>query len=301
MTVTETVQEIRRLVREARDRGKTIGLVPTMGALHDGHLSLVRAAREACEVVVVSIFVNPTQFGPSEDRDTYPHTPEADLAACEAEGTDVVFMPSVETMYPARSDAPGSVQGASGRAGAATTVTVSGLTDPLCGRSRPTHFSGVCTIVAKLFNIVQPDQAFFGAKDFQQCVVIDRMTRDLDLPVEIVRCPIVREADGVAMSSRNALLTGDERRQASALHEALDLAERMILAQGPPAREVIEAVRQHLADRAPAGEVDYVQIVHPETLADVESAEPPVVVAVAVRFSRTRLIDNVLVEPGPGR
>ncbi len=283
MKVLESIGEVRAAVAGARREGKAVGFVPTMGALHEGHFSLIRTAR-GDGFVVVSIFVNPTQFGPTEDLAAYPRTPDADRAACERLGADVVFMPSAEEMY-----------GPDGEGGL-TTVTVARLQDTLCGRSRPGHFDGVCTVVAKLFNIVQPDKAYFGAKDFQQVAIIKRMAADLNFPVEVVVCPTVREPDGVAMSSRNAYLAPRERAQATALIGALRLAEGMIRGARPPAREVIAAVREHLRARAPDGEIDYVQVVEPQTLRDVETTEGPVRVALAVRLGQTRLIDNVRVD-----
>ena len=281
MIVASTIEETRLAVAEAKAAGRCVALAPTMGALHEGHLSLIDAARRACDFVVVSIFVNPTQFGPSEDLAAYPRGLDADLAACEARGVDLVFTPAVETMYPD---------------GGRTTVTVAKLPETLCGRSRPTHFAGVCTVVAKLLNIVQPDQAMFGVKDYQQATILRQMVSDLDIPVGIVVCPIVREADGVAMSSRNANLSEAERAQAPALHESLRLAERMIRESAPPAGDVIAAIQQHLAERAPDGEIDYVQIIDPDDLSDVENTDRPVVVALAVQFARARLIDNVRVD-----
>jgi len=283
MNVAENIADIRRLVGEARSTGKSVGLVPTMGALHAGHYSLIDAATAACQFVVVSIFVNPTQFAPGEDLAAYPRTPEADLAGCRAHGVDAVFMPAAETMFP-----PDTL----------TKVTVERLTETLCGPGRPGHFDGVCTVVAKLFNIVQPDRAFFGAKDFQQAVIIRWMVRDLNFPIEIVVGPTLREADGLAMSSRNAYLTVEQRKQAAALYEALQLAARKIRRSRPPARLVIDEMRRHLAAHAPDGKIDYVEIVDPERLENVESTEPPVLVALAVRFGEARLIDNTLVDAG---
>ena len=280
MNVAETIEEVRSMVADARKSGARVGLVPTMGALHEGHLSLIDAAAE-CDCVVVSIFVNPTQFGPGEDLEGYPREPDTDLAACEDHGADLVFMPQTDVMY--------------GRS-AKTEVSVGQLATTLCGRSRPTHFAGVCTVVAKLLNIVQPDRAYFGAKDFQQVVIIRRMVEDLDFPVEIVRCPTVREPDGLALSSRNEYLSPEERAQAPALARSLQLAERRIRDSAPSADEVTGLIREHLADAAPTGRIDYVQIVDPETLADVEQTTPPVLVALAVGFGRARLIDNVLVD-----
>ncbi len=285
MIVVEQIDAIRREVARARGEDKTVGLVPTMGALHEGHLSLIDAARDGCDVVVVSIFVNPTQFAPTEDLAEYPREPESDGAACEARGVDVIFVPTAREMY-------GS--------GSLTEITVSELSRGLCGRSRPTHFAGVCTVVAKLLNIVQPDRAYFGAKDFQQVAIVRRMVADLNMPVEIVTCPIVREADGLAMSSRNARLSPDHRSQAVALSRSLGLAERLIRAEAPAAASVEATIRGHLAAAAPDGEIDYIEIVDPCELTDVETTAPPVLVALAVRFGPTRLIDNVLVDaPSP--
>ena len=285
MNVARTIAEMRQLVRRARQAGKTSGLVPTMGALHEGHMSLIDAARGDCGFVVVSIFVNPAQFGPGEDFSRYPRAPEDDLAACRKRSADAVFMPSAEEMYP--SPAP------------ATRVVVKGLDERLCGRSRPGHFAGVCAVVAKLFNIVQPDKAYFGAKDFQQATIIRRMTTDLDFPVKVVVCPTVRERDGLAMSSRNAYLTPAERRQAPALYAALRTAAEMIRASRPPAEEVKAAVRACLADRAPDGAIDYVEVVDPNELTDASNTNVPVLVALAVKFGQARLIDNIIVD-GPG-
>ncbi len=277
MEVFKTIAEIRsRLASETRQR--RIGLVPTMGALHEGHFSLIDAARGECDLVVVSIFINPTQFGPGEDLDAYPRTPEEDLAACRSRGVDVVFAPMVEEMYP---DEP------------LTEVNVKDLDRRLCGASRPGHFTGVCTVVAKLFGIVAPDAAYFGAKDYQQSVIIRRMVRDLNFPVEIRVCPTVREEDGLAVSSRNSYLTDRQRRQAPQLYRSLQLARDMIEKDHPLAGRVVEAVREHLGKNAPDGEIDYVRIVDPDTLRQVEETNRPVLVALAVKLGNARLIDNI--------
>jgi pantoate--beta-alanine ligase len=281
MIICKTIAEIRQAVATARKAGKTIGLVPTMGALHDGHLSLIRACREQCGYTVVSIFVNPTQFGPNEDYARYPRPETADLAACERAGVDAVFLPTVKEMYPAQ---------------LTTTVTVGRLGEVLCGRSRPGHFAGVATVVAKLFHIVGPDKAFFGAKDFQQTVVVRRMVQELNFPVEILVCPTVREADGLAMSSRNAYLSAEQRRQAAALSAALIVARDAIRKGRPPAETVVKAMREHLARHAPDGQIDYIQVVDPTDLSDVATTNRPVLVALAVKFGATRLIDSLLVE-----
>lgn len=283
MEVVTTIGEVRKAVAAARAAGRVVGLVPTMGNLHEGHMSLLDAARASCGFVAVSLFVNPAQFGPAEDYAGYPRTPEEDLAACRARGADLVFRPDVSAMYPA---------------GSLTEVHVPKLSQVLCGASRPVHFTGVATVVGKLLNIFQPDKAFFGAKDFQQTVVIRRMVKDLDFPVEIVVCPTVREKDGLALSSRNAYLSAEHRRQAPALHGSLRLAAGQIGRGFVAAGVLVSVVRAFLAREAPDGIVDYVKVVDPATLADVETASPPVLVALAVKFGRARLIDNILVD-GP--
>jgi pantoate--beta-alanine ligase len=277
--VAKTIDEIRRLVAEARAGGaKGIGLVLTMGALHEGHYSLIDAARQQCGFVVVSIFVNPTQFAPNEDYRSYPRPIENDLAGCESHGVDAIFAPSAGEMYPD---------------GFAATISIAGLAETMEGNCRPGHFDGVCTVVAKLFNIVRPDVAYFGAKDYQQSAVIRKMVADFDMPLRIAVCPTVREADGLAMSSRNAYLDDAERAQAPALYESLRLAERIIHEGERNAAEVIESVRSLLADNAPLGEIDYVAIVDPDSLAAVEEIKGDVVVALAVKFPSARLIDNM--------
>jgi len=285
MIVAEHIPEIRAAVRQARAAGQTVRLVPTMGALHAGHLSLIRTARADGGFVVVSIFVNPTQFGPGEDLEAYPRPLARDLEACEAEGVDLVFHPAAEAMYP---EPP------------KTTVHVADLTDGLCGADRPGHFDGVCTVVAKLLGIVQPDVAYFGEKDAQQLAVVRRMTADLNLPVRIRACPLVRDADGLATSSRNAYLSKVERERALALSQALLAAGGRIRAGERDA----ETLRGEVADALEAAdglEVRYVAVVDPDTLAPLESVGEQVLVAAAVRVGRTRLIDNALLrdlEPG---
>jgi pantoate--beta-alanine ligase len=279
MIVAKTITETRRALAEARGADKTIGLVPTMGALHAGHTSLIDAAAKECDVVVVSIFVNPTQFGSGEDFEKYPRALETDLTLCERHGAALVFTPSPEEMY-----SPD---------GGLTTVTVARRSETLCGRSRPGHFAGVCTVVTKLFNITQPNKAYFGAKDYQQVTILRQMAADLNMPIEVVTCPIVREADGLAMSSRNAYLSADERRQAPALSAALQKARALVEKEHPPSAEVIRAIRDHINANAPLGEIDYVQLVDPETLQDVTATDRPVQAAVAVKFGGARLIDNL--------
>ena len=252
-----------------------------MGALHEGHLSLVRAARAASDVVAASIFVNPTQFGPNEDLAKYPRSFERDCELLNHERVDFVFAPSVEEMYPA---------------GAVTWVTVEDLSGKLDGRSRPGHFRGVTTIVSKLFHIVEPDQAFFGQKDAAQVAVIRRMVRDLNLPVEIVVCPIVREPDGLAMSSRNAYLSLEQRQQALLLHRSLILVEQMVSAGERNASRLIAAAREEFS-REFAVRLDYFEVVNPETLDPVGDVTEGALIAVAAYVGSTRLIDNTVIHP----
>jgi len=264
--------------RAARSAGKQLGFVPTMGALHEGHLSLVRAARASSDVVAASIFVNPTQFGPTEDLAKYPRSFERDREMLERERVELLFAPSVEEMYP-----PGAV----------TWVTVEGLSEKLDGRSRPGHFRGVTTVVAKLFHAVEPDAAFFGQKDAAQVAIIRRMVRDLNLPVDIVVCPIVRETDGLAMSSRNAYLDPEQRKQALVLHRSLQRVQALATAGEHNASRLLAAGREEFA-RENSVRLDYFEIVDPETLDPVEEVSRGTLVAVAAYVGNTRLIDNFL-------
>ncbi|MEW6197937.1 MAG: pantoate--beta-alanine ligase [Planctomycetota bacterium] len=282
MEVTGEMAATRAAVAAARAAGRSIGLVPTMGYLHAGHLSLVAAARRDGHFVVASLFVNPTQFGPHEDYDRYPRDTAGDLQKCEQAGVELVFMPDVPAMYPPD---------------AATTVHVARLTDTLCGPCRPGHFDGVATVVAKLFNIVQPDVAYFGQKDAQQLAVIRRMVRDLDFPLRIVGCPTVREPDGLAMSSRNAMLSPDERQRATALYRALTAARARIVAGEQDPATVVAAMRR-LIEEADPTTIDYISIVDPETMQPLDRIGGPVLIALAVRLGATRLIDNLTVDPG---
>ena len=263
---------------------RRLGLIPTMGALHEGHVSLVRTARSSCDAVAVSIFVNPTQFGPNEDLAKYPRSFERDRELLERERVDLLFAPSVEEMYPA---------------GAVTWVTVEGLSGKLDGRSRPTHFRGVTTVVAKLFHIIEPDIAFFGQKDAAQVAVIRRMVRDLNMPVEIAVCPIVREADGLAMSSRNAYLDGAQRKQALVLHRSLMRVKQLVEAGELSAAKLAAAGREEFANEGSV-RLDYFEIVDPETLDPVADVSNGALVAVAAHVGQTRLIDNVLLQPQVG-
>jgi len=289
LKICTTIDEMRAASRATRRAGKRLGLVPTMGALHEGHLSLVRAARRASDVVSASIFVNPTQFGPNEDLARYPRSFERDCKLLESEGGDLVFAPTVEEMYPTSRD--GSVRPASG-----TWVTVEGLSNKLDGRSRPGHFRGVTTVVSKLFHIVEPDAAFFGQKDAAQVAVVRRMVQDLNLPVEIVICPIVREPDGLAMSSRNAYLDPKQRQQALVLHRALARVQHMAERGELGATKLAAAGRQEIASE-PAVRLDYFELVDPDTLDPVADASRGALVAVAAYVGSTRLIDNIVLRP----
>lgn len=285
MKTVTTVKEARALVERWRRNRKTIGLVPTMGALHEGHTALIRAARAACERVVVSIFVNPRQFGPSEDYERYPRDLKRDLRLCAAEKADAVFAPAVEEMYPPGFD---------------TTVTVSSkLTQVLCGASRPNHFQGVATVVAKLGSIFRPHLAFFGHKDYQQTLVVKRLAADLNLGCEIVVVPTVREADGLAKSSRNAYLSEAERRSAPAIYQALKLAEGMLQVGERNPKELVEAVRKRLRAE-PNLDIEYISARNAETLDELNILAGRVLVAVAVRLGQTRLIDNIVVDVPTG-
>jgi pantoate--beta-alanine ligase len=279
MQICTTISEVRNACREAH--AHRLGLVPTMGALHEGHLSLIRAAKAQCDLVAVSIFVNPTQFGPSEDLARYPRPFERDIQLLENEGVDIVFAPSIDEMY--------------GK-GETTWVTVEGLSEKLDGRSRPGHFRGVTTVVSKLFHIIEPDVAFFGQKDAAQLAVIRRMVRDLNFPVEIVACPIVREPDGVAMSSRNAYLNPDDRRRALVLSRSLKEVEREFGNGERSAARLIVTARQ-VFGREPQVRLDYFEIVDPDTLDPVEQIKQRTLVAVAAYVGATRLIDNIVLIP----
>lgn len=277
MRSTASLLELRQIVGEARERGDRIGLVPTMGALHAGHLSLVESARDECDFVVVTVFVNPTQFGPNEDFGRYPRMLDADLKACEAAGVDLVYHPESSSVYPP---------------GFSTFVEVEGLSDVYEGAFRPGHFRGVATIVLKLLNSVLPDIAYFGRKDYQQQALIRRMCLDLDVPVEIRTCPTVREADGLALSSRNRYLSPPEREIALSLSRALNRAkERLISGESDVAR-VVEETRREL-ELTPGLTLDYFTIVHPDSLETLQTPLPEMVALVAARVGTTRLIDNL--------
>ena len=285
MKICNTIKDMRAACREAKRGGKRLGFVPTMGALHAGHLSLVRAAKGSCDAVAASIFVNPLQFGPTEDLGKYPRSFDHDCALLEKEGVDLLFAPSIEEMYRA--------------GGVITWITVEGLSDKLDGRSRPGHFRGVTTVVAKLFHIVEPDTSFFGQKDAAQLAIIRRMVRDLDIPVEIVACPIVRESDGLAMSSRNAYLDPEQRKHALALHRSLRRVEKL-WKDGERDAARLAAAGQEEVRKEESVRLDYFEIVGPESLEPLEDTANGTLVAVAAFVGEARLVDNVVLESRGG-
>ena len=280
MEVIKKKDKMRGLVDEAKARGETVGLVPTMGFFHEGHLELMRRARAECDVVVVTLFVNPTQFGPGEDLDAYPRDFERDRALAESVGVDYIFAPEVEEMYPE---------------GTATFVEVEELHRVMCGRTRPGHFRGVATIVSKLFNIVPAHRAYFGQKDAQQLVIIRKMAADLDFPIEIIPVPTVRESDGVAMSSRNTYLEPEEREQAIALHRSLEAA-RLLVEQGQRQAGKIRSAMENLISTFPLVNLEYISICDNIFLRPLEELSGEVLVAVAARIGRARLIDNMVLK-----
>lgn len=279
MEIIETVAGMRKRASGLKREGKTIGFVPTMGYLHAGHTSLMRVAREKADILAVSIFVNPTQFGPDEDLEDYPRDFKRDEEICDNENVDIIFYPKTEELYPPDYSVYADEKD---------------LSQGLCGRSRPTHFRGVCTVVAKLFNIVQPDIAVFGRKDYQQWRVLERMARDLNFPVKILSAPIVREADGLAVSSRNQYLNPKERSQALCLRKALDLAEHLY-AQGETSPENIESALRDEISQNNLATIDYIEIVDAKTLERVEKINRASLVALAVFIGQTRLIDNTVI------
>jgi pantoate--beta-alanine ligase len=281
MRIIERVDEMQREAETWRSRGEKIALAPTMGYLHEGHLALVRRAREAADVVVVSIFVNPTQFGPGEDLERYPRSLERDIKLAGEAGAAVVFTPGAGEMYPD---------------GFQSRVEVLEISRPLCGKSRPVHFQGVATVVAKLFNIVKPHVAVFGEKDYQQLAVIRRMVRDLNMDIDIIGHPIVREPDGLAMSSRNAYLTPESREIALRLSSALGRAREMVSGGEKSAERILLAVRGIL-ETGGGLEVDYAELCHPESLDGAPRLEGPVLLAIAAFVGMTRLIDNCILKP----
>lgn len=277
--VVKTIDEVRKYVNEWRRAGKTVGLVPTMGYLHEGHRSLIVRAVAENDCVVVSDFVNPTQFGPNEDFESYPRDINADASLCEGAGASIIFNPEPEEMYD----------------NALTTVSVAEITSGLCGKTRPTHFAGVCTVVSKLFNIVKPDRAYFGQKDAQQLCVIRKMVKDLNFDIEIVGCPIVREEDGLAKSSRNTYLSEEERQAALCLSRSLKKGRKMIEDGEHSTEKVIAAIKAEIESEKLA-KIDYVEIVALDTLKPVSEINVPVLAAIAVYIGKTRLIDNFIIE-----
>ena len=280
MKIVGTVKEVREQVKEWKKQGLSVGFVPTMGYLHEGHKSLMDAARKGNDKVVVSIFVNPMQFGPTEDLATYPRDLDHDAALCESAGVDLIFHPEAEEMY---------------EKDFCSFVDMTGLTEGLCGKTRPIHFRGVCTVVNKLFNIVTPDHAYFGQKDGQQLAVIKRMVRDLNMDIEIVGCPIVREEDGLAKSSRNTYLSEDERKAALVLSRSLKEGRKLVEDGEKDAAKVKKTITDIIEKEALA-KIDYVEVVDWNTLEPVEKIDGPVLTAIAVYIGKTRLIDNFIVE-----
>lgn len=279
MRIVETVADVRTQVKAWRDAGETVGLVPTMGYLHEGHMSLVQAAKKDNDRVVVSIFVNPMQFSQGEDLETYPRDLEHDAAMCEAEGADLIFHPTAEEMYPE---------------GFCSYVDMTGLTDTLCGAKRPNLFRGVCTVVSKLFHIVQPDRSYFGEKDAQQLMVIRRMVRDLNIPVEVIGCPIVREEDGLAKSSRNTYLSPEERHAAVILSRSIAIGKAYVAQGGTSAGALIDTITKTL-NTEPMAVIDYVSVVDLDTMQPIDTLDRPFLAAIAVYIGKTRLIDNFMV------
>jgi len=280
MKIERTIRSIRKIVKQARAKGKSIGLVPTMGALHQGHISLIERAANKTDFVVVTIFVNPTQFGPKEDFNKYPRSIRIDLEACRKAGADVVFIPSVKQMYPQEN---------------MTWVNVEKLSQGLCGRFRPGHFRGVATVCAKLFNIVQPDFAFFGQKDAQQVIIIKRMVADLNMPLDIVICPTVREKSGLAKSSRNQYLSPQEKIEAAYLYKSLRKCRQMVGKGIKDVKKIISQM-QKIIHFAKSAKIEYIEIVDLKTLEPVKKIDRLVLVALAVRIGGTRLIDNITID-----
>ena len=278
MKIVGTVKEVREQVKEWKKQGLSVGFVPTMGYLHEGHKSLMDAARKGNDKVVVSIFVNPMQFGPTEDLATYPRDLDHDAALCESAGVDLIFHPEAEEMY---------------EKDFCSFVDMTGLTEGLCGKTRPIHFRGVCTVVNKLFNIVTPDHAYFGQKDGQQLAVIKRMVRDLNMDIEIVGCPIIREEDGLAKSSRNTYLSSEERKAALILSKTVALGKELAKTE-KDANKVVEAMKKNI-ETEPLAKIDYVEAVDALSMAPVEKLEGTCMLAMAVYVGKTRLIDNTLI------
>lgn len=281
--VVKTVKEVREFVKDARRNGKTIGFVPTMGFLHEGHKSLIVRAAKENDVVVVSDFVNPTQFGPNEDFEAYPRDIDKDACLCEEAGADVIFNPEPDEMY----------------SSPLTTISVDKITKGLCGKTRPIHFNGVCTVVSKLFNIVTPDRAYFGEKDAQQLIVVKKMVKDLNFDIEIIGCPIIRESDGLAKSSRNTYLNTEERSAALCLSRSLKIGKEMIENGEKEAQAVKNAIISEI-EKEPLAKIDYVEIVDLDNLESTNRTDVGILCAMAVYIGKTRLIDNFIIEKGVG-
>ena len=279
IAIVKTVDDVRKAVAEWRSKGETVGLVPTMGYLHAGHQSLIKKSVEQNDHTVVSVFVNPIQFGPNEDLEAYPRDLARDAELCETTGADMIFNPEPEEMY---------------KDGFVSFVDMNGLTNHLCGLSRPVHFRGVCTVCTKLFNIVTPDRAYFGQKDAQQLAVIKRMVKDLNMPLEIVGCPIVREEDGLAMSSRNTYMNDEERKAALILSKSIKLGQKLI-EDGERSAEVVRTEMTKLLQSEPMADVEYVNVVNNLTMEDIDTVEGDILVAIAVKINnKVRLIDNFM-------
>ena len=278
MKIVKTVDEVRAQVKEWRKEGLTVGLVPTMGYLHEGHQSLIKKSVEQNDRTVVSVFVNPMQFGPTEDLESYPRDLEADARLVESTGGDLIFNPEPEEMY---------------KDGFCSFVNMTGLPDALCGLTRPVHFKGVCTVVNKLFNIVKPDRAYFGEKDAQQLAIIMRMVKDLNMDIEIVGCPIIREADGLAKSSRNIYLTPEERKAAVILSKSVALGKKMVADGEKDAKKIVAAMKE-LINSEPLATIDYVEMVDMDTMKAIDEVKGHVLCAMAVKFGKARLIDNFI-------
>lgn len=280
MKIVTTIAEAKEQIKEWRSQGLSVGLVPSMGYLHEGHASLMKEAVKQMDKVAVSVFVNPTQFGPGEDYDSYPRDLDHDIAICEEQGVDLIFHPSVEEMYGKNYN---------------TYVTMETLGDELCGKSRPIHFRGVCTVVTKLFNIITPDKAFFGQKDAQQLAIIKRMVKDLNMNLEVVGCPIIREDDGLAKSSRNTYLSLEERQAALILSKTIFMGQEMVKNGERDVKTLLDAMKANI-ETEPLAKIDYVEVVDGETMQKVEKIEESVLVAMAVYIGSTRLIDNFMYE-----
>lgn len=280
MIIVNTIEEIREQVKKIKNEGLSVGLVPTMGYLHEGHESLIKRASKENDKVVVSIFVNPTQFGENEDLDSYPRDLERDSIICKNAGADIIFNPNKEEIY---------------NNGFSTFVEMNKLSNELCGKSRPTHFGGVCTVVSKLFNIVKPDKAYFGQKDAQQLAIIKRMVIDLNFDVEVIGCPIIREKDGLAKSSRNSYLSEEERKIATILNKALTHAKKIIFDGEKNSNIIVEAIKE-VINKEPLATIDYIEVVDSVSIKPVEYIEMSVLVAIAVYIGKARLIDNFMYE-----